>query len=447
MFTASKPNLIVLFALAAVVTGCDKAQLLAPTQSTITVSAPTRVLPSNGTTPVTASVLEQAGTPVQNGTTVRFTTTLGRVDPVEVQTTNGLAITTFFAGPNSGIAEIQASSGAATGGTGTGTGNGGTATGTNVIRITIGAAAVSTVTLRANPGNVGSNGGTVELIATVVGESSQPLEGISVTFGATKGVLGSATAITNASGEARTTLTTSEETVASATAGTKPTVNVTVTVRQGPAVTIACATVASGGTCSSVPGTGSNNTATVVFTVTKVSTPALRTATLDFGDGTSQALGTLAGGPATVPHTYAGSDTTNPRPYTATVSATDINGESTSASVTVLVTPRVTTPIAVTLTATESTKTQRTARWTFTAAATGGGEGGTTNANIASYEWDFGDGNTSTTTGPSTSHVYERNLADPQTERREVTVTARTADGRSGTARESIIVQYNATPP
>src|SRR5688500_9493213 len=116
MFKGRHCNIIVLIAAAALTAACDKAQLLAPTQSTITVSAPTRVLPSNGTTPITAAVIEQAGTPVQNGTTVRFTTTLGRVDPVEVQTTNGLAITTFFAGPNSGIAEIQANSGAATGG-------------------------------------------------------------------------------------------------------------------------------------------------------------------------------------------------------------------------------------------------------------------------------------------------------------------------------------------
>ena len=39
-----------------------------------------------------AFVAEAGGTPVQNGTTVRFTTNLGRVDPVEAQTRNGMAI-------------------------------------------------------------------------------------------------------------------------------------------------------------------------------------------------------------------------------------------------------------------------------------------------------------------------------------------------------------------
>jgi hypothetical protein len=72
MLKVKHGNVIVLSALAVLGTACDKAQLLAPTQSTITLSAPTRVLPSNGTTPVTAAVIEQAGTPVHNGTTVRF---------------------------------------------------------------------------------------------------------------------------------------------------------------------------------------------------------------------------------------------------------------------------------------------------------------------------------------------------------------------------------------
>src|ERR687892_1600519 len=147
MFKGRNYNAGILIVLAVLAAACDKAQLLAPTKSTITLSAPTRVLPSNGTTPITAAVMEQAGTPVQNGTTVRFTTTLGHVDPVEVQTVNGLAITTFFAGPNSGKATVSATSGAATGGEGN----------ANALEITIGAAAVNTVTVRANPGSIGPN--------------------------------------------------------------------------------------------------------------------------------------------------------------------------------------------------------------------------------------------------------------------------------------------------
>jgi len=148
-------SVCVLLVCAALTVACDKAQLLAPTSSTITVSAPTRVLPSGGSTEVSAYVLERSGTPVQNGTT------LGSVDPVQAQTRIGLALTTFFAGSSSGIAEVRATSGAASRGTDL----------TSVVSLTIGAAAVNTVTLRTNPGSIGPSGVAVELIATVVGKN------------------------------------------------------------------------------------------------------------------------------------------------------------------------------------------------------------------------------------------------------------------------------------
>src|SRR5687768_13142197 len=124
-----------LAAAATLTSACDKAQLLAPTRSTITISAPTRVLASGGTTEITAYVIEEAGTPVQNGTTVRFTTTLGTIDPENAQTRNGLARAVFSAGGSSGIAEIRAISGAASGGTDS----------LNLVRISVGAAAVNTI--------------------------------------------------------------------------------------------------------------------------------------------------------------------------------------------------------------------------------------------------------------------------------------------------------------
>ena len=64
----------------------------------MTIDAQSRVVPNGGTTEVTATVIESGGTPVHNGTLVRFTTTLGRMDPVEAQTRNGIAVTMFIAG-------------------------------------------------------------------------------------------------------------------------------------------------------------------------------------------------------------------------------------------------------------------------------------------------------------------------------------------------------------
>ena len=420
---------VLLVMITVVVGACDKAQLLAPTMSTITVSAPTQVLASGASAEITAYVLEQGGTPVHNGTTVRFSASLGRIEPVEAQTTNGLATTTFFADDSSGVAEIRATSGAAGGGTDN----------TNVVQVTVGAAAVNTVTLRANPGSVGPSGGAVELIATVIGADGQLLSGVAVVFSTDQGTLSAPTVTTNASGEARTTLTTSQQAVASATAGITTSSTVTVSVRAAPIVTITCAPAAGTGNCAAVQPDASSNTATVIFTITKpTGSSTLRTATLDFGDGSSQSVGSLAGGTATVTHTYSGPSSPGTRAYTATLQATDINNESASVSTTVILTRPTLTPINVALTAgTAGTATASGQLWPFTAAVTGGGEGGTGDATIESYAWTFGDGTSATTSGSATSHVYATAATETQ---RTVTVTVTAQDGRTATAQTEILV-------
>ena len=420
-----------LLVMAGVVTSaCGSAQLLAPTSSTITVSAPTRVA-SGSSTEITAFVLEQGGTPVQNGTTVRFSTTLGRVDPVEVETENGLAVTVFFADGASGLAEIRATSGAAGGGEGT----------TNVVQITVGAAAVNTVTLRANPGSVGPGGGSVQLSATVVGVNGEALSAVGVTFNTDQGTLSPSTVTTDGNGEALTTLTTSQQAIVSATAGVTTSSPVTITVRAGPIVTIACAPAAGTGSCAAAQADTTNNTATVVFTITKPSASStLSTATLDFGDGTSlHTLGDLAGGTATSPRTatatrtYDGPAGATAVSYTAMVTVTDINGETSTATTVVVVTPRAARPqLIATLSATLGTAVLTVGQpVTFTATVTPATDG----ADLASnYAWTFGDSTSANTSGNATAHVYTSNGI------KTATVTVTTTDGRTATARVEFII-------
>ena len=189
--------------LALVCLSCDSVPLLAPTNSTLTIDAQTRVLPTGGQTEVTATVMESGGTPVHNGTLVRFTTTLGRVEPVEAQTRNGIAVTIFFAGNDSGVAEVRATSGGAGSGSTTPstpttpptTPTTPTPSGTNMVQISIGSGAVDTITVRANPATVSTNGGTVTVIANVVGVGGRTLPGITVSFSANRGTLSSQTAV------------------------------------------------------------------------------------------------------------------------------------------------------------------------------------------------------------------------------------------------------------
>ncbi len=242
--------------LAFVCLSCDSVPLLAPTNSSVTIDAQSRVVPTGGTTEVTATVIESSGTPVHNGTLVRFTTTLGRMDPVEAQTRNGMATTTFIAGEDSGIAEVRATSGAAGGSTTTPPSTStppGTTTPTtsnsNVVQIAVGAGAVDTVTVRANPSSVSTTGGgTVTVTATVLGTGGRLLSGIPVNFTVNRGTLSSTSAVTNGQGQAQVTLTTNGETTITVVAGTKKE-TATVTGRPGPSVVLTCS-VTGASTCA-----------------------------------------------------------------------------------------------------------------------------------------------------------------------------------------------------
>ena len=413
MFTRIIFSLGVLAMLVAI--SCDRVPLLAPTNSTVTIDAGSRVVETGGSTSVSAMVIEQSGTPVQNGTTVRFSTTLGRLDPVESQTKNGVATTTFFAGNDSGVAEVRANSGGAGGGTTTpSNGNGGTggttttttATNSNVVMISVGSAAVDTVTVRANPSSVSTGtGGTVSVIATVIGTGGRLLSNIPVSFSASRGTMSSTTATTDAQGEARVTLTTNGDTDITVAAGTK-TATAKVTGVPGPAVALTCS-VGSGGTCA---------TATVgqavVFTAQRAQGSGnVTSAVLDFGDNSSVNLGTLSG-PATVPHTY-----TQPGTYTARLTGTD--GNESSSSVQVVLVTAVTATVSATIT---------TAPRTVTATAT-------VSAPATQYVWSWGDMTPNTTTTSATApHTYTAAGTF------DITVTATLQGGGTATATTSIVV-------
>ena len=428
--TATVSALVIVLAM--FVGACDKVPLLAPGGSAITLSANSSTVPTNGTVGLTAFVIESSGTPVQNGTTVRFTTTLGTVTPSEAQTTNGVAVATFNAGGNSGIATIHALSGGAGGGSGTTSGGTGsttttTSTATNVVTITVGVAAVKTITVNASPTSVGPNGGSVAVTASVLDPNGGSLTGIPVTFSADHGGVDPGVAITDASGQATTMLTTSAETKVTASAGAASG-TATVTLRAAPGVTIKCTPPTANGTCAAVPASDATNTVTVTFEVAKGSgSSVLRDVTINFGDGTSQGLGTLSGGAATVGHSYSGSSNGTTATYSAVVTATDVDNERSTTSTIVNVTPR--SALTIDLAATQGTSVSGQGQTvSFTATVAGG---------VAqSFAWDFdGDGTVDATTSSNkTTRVYTANG------RYTATVTVQTTDGRSATARTEFIV-------
>jgi hypothetical protein len=154
-------------ALAAVLLSCDGAYLTAPPASTITVTAnPEFVAAHGGFSDITAYVIEPAGTYVSDGTVVRWTTDLGRID-AETRTRRGVATARFVSDSRSGRATIRVFSGPVSE--------------EFPELITVGNARVEALRLRAVPSRI-TNSSSTHVIATVVDGNGNPVANVPVTF-------------------------------------------------------------------------------------------------------------------------------------------------------------------------------------------------------------------------------------------------------------------------
>lgn len=376
MSLTSRTALVGSLLAALIVAGCDKVPLLAPTNTTIRLTSGLGVLPIAGSTEITAIVIESAGTPVQNGTVVTFTSSLGTVEPREARTTNGQVTVRYIAGSQSGPAKISAFSGGSK---------------SDDLEILVGAAAAAVVSLRADSTVVPSTGGSTDVIATVLDTGGNPLRGAPVNFSTTAGQLAQSTVLTNDAGDARTTLTTNVNADVTARVGggaTAPTGKITISARSLPLISI---TVAG-------PLGGQANSAEVgqpaIFTIkseTGTDGNAIRSVRIDFGDGSQPTtLGALPSA-TTVAHVY-----NRTGAYSVTATATDALGFVGSTSTIITVLDRASIPVSVTATVPLSGGLV-----TFSANVTI-----PAGVSIRAYEWDFGDGVVFTTTGITTSHRY-----------------------------------------
>ncbi len=403
---------------------CEKVPLLAPTGSTITLTAPTNALAVNGTVDIVAQVLEAAGSPPHSGTHVNFTTTLGTISPSDAVTDlNGRVTVRFAANGTSGTAVITANSGGAT-------------TGSNgAIRIAVGSAAVGRVNLSANPNPISANGGVASIVASVIDLNGNALPNVPVSFSTTSGSLGNAVVNTDGSGNATTTLSTNSQATVTATVGvqssssssgtsgtgstgtgssgstgsTSTQASATITVNVNPLPTVAI-TAPSGTLVANSP---------IVFTLNVAvgtnSTAQVRNVVVDFGDGTRNDLGAAVGSALTVAHQF-GSEGT----YVVRATVTDTLGGTTQSATAVVVQPEP--PLAVSLSSSQ-VASGGTTTTTFTATVT------PTTATVATYLWNFGDlSSPETSTNPQRIHQYVTG-SGPKT----VTLTITTTTGRTAT--------------
>lgn len=360
----------------ALIAACDKVPLLAPTGSVITLQIPdTSSVSLNSEMNITATVIENGvvaggsgptvtrstgGTPVQNGTVVSFTTTLGRIEPSEARTHNGQVTVRLITGSASGSAVITAFSGGAS----------------TTKTVSVGTAAVKTISVTTTPQALGASGGSVQVSATVTDTAGGFLSGVPVTFTTDKGTISPSTAVTDANGVAVATLTTNATAKISATAGAIKSNDATVTVNaRGLASFTANPTSAQAG----VP---------IAFTVTPTTGANLSNVRVDFGDGSGTNLGGI-GAAATTTHAYPG-----PGNFTATATATDSFGDSGSLSTNVVI-----GTLQVTMTASDTTPAINTPT-TFTVTGLG-------TAQVDHFVWTFDDGTPpQTTTSPTFNKTF-----------------------------------------
>jgi adhesin/invasin len=405
---------LLLLVLVVAAVACDKVPLTAPSSSTITVTAAARTVGLGGSIEVSAFVAESSGTPVQNGTSVRFSTNLGRVDPVDAQTRNGVATATFFAGDQSGTAQIRATSGGVGGATGSGTN-----AATNMVEVQVGAAAAATVAVSAQPTVLPVGGGTSTIIASVLDASGNRLRGVPVTFSTDVGSLSSSLGTTDSNGDATVQLTTSRTAIVTARA------NAASTAASG-TVTVRVATA--NGVTLSAP---TPNPALVGQAVSVTITPpaadqgTVPSVSLNWGDGTVENLGLVASA-RSVSHIY---NNTGTFQITATATA---DGSSVQSSTSVVVNPK---PLfTVTLAADDTTLI---INQPVTVSATVAG--GDASAVATSYRWEIlnAAGNVEesfTSSSPQITRSFGSTGA------RTFIVTVTFSDGRTATARITVTV-------
>lgn len=374
---------------------CDKLPLTAPTESTIQLFATASSVPVDGAVDIVATVIEEAGTPVQNGTVVSFTTTIGAIDPADARTENGKVTVRLRADGRSGLALVTAFSGGAA---------------SAELEIPIGAAAAQVIVVRAEPQAVPPGGGSVQIVAQVRDDSGNPLQGVPVTFTTTSGQLSPATVTSDAVGEARTTLTTASETTVTARAGAQ-TGEVTVGIGVAPTLTLSASPAS--------PTASQPVTFTIGVTVPPGGSP-VQNVRIAFGDGDVEDLGAVSGS-TTAAHRYSDDGT-----YTVTATVTDISGQQTSQALILSVLPQA--PISVNLIVTPAAPAVN-QTVTLTANATV-----PTGVVVERYEWSFGDGTSRETTGNQTTKVYTSAGV------KAVRVTAVGSDGSSGLAQADVVV-------
>lgn len=367
-----RTTVLILLVVLASVFSCKMVDQVAPGGSTIFLTAQPLEINANGVSTLTVTGTRATGAPLPDGTVIRFTVdNAGSVSPNPVETRDGVAVSQFYAASFSGTVKVTATSGSAGGGTGN----------SNAVSIVVGDARAVNILVSADPPTLPFGGGTSQIRAVVTDKNGNRLPGIGVQFSVTAGpgTLHSGGRIinTNQSGVALDTLSTTETSTVTVTAlNNTAKGEVTVTVGTTPlTVTFQFS--------PTEPFVGD----VVRFVDTTVDPGGtIRSWHWNFGDGTT-------GSGKTVSHTYRTVGTFN-----VILTVTDSFGNSFTGQnpVTVVKPSGIQCQFSI---SPDSPNVGQVVSFN-------GSESTSTNGNINSYKWDFGDAS-ALGTGVITTHVYD----------------------------------------
>ncbi|MCP3885032.1 MAG: PKD domain-containing protein [Propionibacteriaceae bacterium] len=393
MFVRKTFLLLVLIILSTMILNhCKKAIHTALDDSTLVVTVNPASISLGGEAIVRVVGYKPNGAPLHDGTVIFFSTDLGSIES-QIKTVDGVAESLFRAtGSKSGVANIKVTSGNAV------------AT-PDSITISVGANALATLAISADPPTLPRGGGVSTIRVTAFDESKNPMPGISVTLNSTNGSLagGGAVLTTGENGQVTDKLNTTQSAEVTATSGDM-TASLTIEVSTDEPPTAAfTASPSSPVVGERVYFNGSESTD---------SDGVIVAYEWDFGDGRT-ASGSM------VENKYKAVGT-----YTVVLTVRDNAGNKGSASQTVNVS-QGNLPTASFVSSPQNPGVGDAVYFNGSASSDADGT-------IVGYAWDFGDGNTDT--GMTVNHSYAAEGSYT------VTLVVTDNDGNTGNSSQTVSV-------
>jgi len=200
-----RPLLLIAALIVLSVLACGKASPVAPSGTTLSISANPSTVGLNGTSTITVIGRQPNGNPLNPGTEIIFSADRGSIDPIAKIQSNGIATATFRADGRSGTVRISAVTGGSAGGGTSGSGGGTSAS----IDLQVGLSGdnAPTLLLSVNPSIISINDkATITVIARNVDGTPYPA-GNQVILTTTLGSLSPSRPTTKSDGTATSTLT------------------------------------------------------------------------------------------------------------------------------------------------------------------------------------------------------------------------------------------------